>query len=54
MTQLNLLPIGELLVFRPQDKLVQQAGIGALGMFGLTAFVAEILEKILNERLHGS
>jgi len=52
--QFNLFPIREALVLPPHNELVQETGVGALGMFRLAAFVTEVLEKVLNERLHGS
>ena len=54
VAQINLFPVTKLLVLRPHDEFVQQAGVRALGMFGLAAFVAEVLKEVLNERLHGS
>ena len=54
MVQFDLSPISKFLVLRPRDKPVQQTGVGALGVLSLTAFVTEVLKKVLNERLHGS
>src|SRR6187399_880035 len=54
VAQFNVFPIRELLALRPCNELVQQTGVGALSVFRLTAFVSEVLEEVLNERLHGS
>ena len=53
MLEFHLSPCSESGFASPRDELVQQPGVGALGVRGLAAFVAEVLKKILNERLHG-
>src|ERR1043166_1548793 len=37
----------------PGDEPGQQGGVGPLRVFGLAAFVAEGLEEVFDERLHG-
>src|SRR4029077_15229704 len=47
-------PILEPLLLGPNNEFIQQRGVGALGVLGLAAFVAEMLEEVFNERVHGS
>ena len=54
MLQLDRFPIRQILFCRPGGEFVQQRGVGFLGVLRLPAFVAQVLQKIFNERLHGS
>ena len=37
----------------PGDEFIQEGGVSALGMLGLAAFVAEMLQEVFDEGLHG-
>ena len=52
MLQLDLFPIVQSLLLRPGDEFAQQGGVGFLGVFGLPAFVPQVLQKIFKELVH--
>jgi hypothetical protein len=52
MFQLDLVPICDAAVICPGNKSPKQRRVGALGVFGLPAFVPQVLKKIFNELLH--
>lgn len=45
-------PFAQALRFRPADEPAEQSGVGLLGVRGLSALVAEVLEEILDQILH--
>ena len=53
MFQLDLIPVGEFCLPRPGDELVQQAGVSFLRVLRLAAFVAEVLQEVFDEGVHG-
>ena len=52
MPEFHLRPVGEALFFAPGDEPAQQRRVGFGGVVGLTALVAQILQKVFDERLH--
>jgi hypothetical protein len=53
VAQLDGLPILQPLLFRPGNEFVEQGSVGSLSMLRLPALVAEVLQKIFEERLQG-
>jgi hypothetical protein len=50
--QLDRFPIRNPLPFRPGHEFVQESGVGALGVLGLSALVAEVLKEVFNQGVH--
>ena len=53
MIQCDLPPLLNLMCLRPFHEMMQQRRIGLLSVIGLASFVAEILQKILEQGIHG-
>jgi hypothetical protein len=53
MFQLDRLPVRKILLRRPRGEFAQQRGVGFRRVVGLPALVAQVLEKVFDERLHG-
>ena len=47
------LPLSDPLAIGPIHEPAQQRGISFLGVFGLAAFVAEVLQEVLDQVVHG-
>jgi hypothetical protein len=54
MLQLDRFPIRQVLLGRPRSKFVQQRGVSFLGVLRLPALMAQVLQKIFDQILHGS
>ena len=52
MPQLDRFPIRQFFLFSPDDELIQQRRISPLRVLGLAALMTQVLEEILNERVH--
>ena len=52
--ELDRFPVRQALLLGPGDELAQQRGVGPLGVLGLPAFVAEVLEEVLDQLIHAS
>jgi hypothetical protein len=52
MLELNRFPGSQPLSFSPGDEFIQQRRIGPLGVLRLPAFMAQVLQEILNQSLH--
>ena len=52
MFQFDLFPVGDFLPACPRNETIQQPSVSFLRVLRLAAFVAQVLQKIFDERVH--
>ena len=50
--ELHIMPVAKLIRLGPGNEFPKQGGVCPLGVLGLAALVAQILEKIFDQVLH--
>jgi hypothetical protein len=52
--KLDFAPVAQPAPARPRDEAVQHRALGLLGVLRLPALVAQVLDEVLDEVLHGA